>query len=603
MKVADFLTTPLFKTSFKTSLLTVGVLFLSGGAIAQENGQGNTPDLRVVYPPKVHETTARQIFLLGSSAPTGDVLVNGKAIVRNRSGHFAPSFPLQVGMNRFTLTHQGKTVVLEIKRNPGAGAIPTGEVFAADSLVPGVDVARLPGEAICLSAVALPNGRVTGQIGGETIALTPQSRSSLPENSAVLTGRSEVLERQTGLYSGCAKFSAPGTIAPPTYQISAGGKTLSKAAPGKITILNPQQLEVVEVTAAAGVARTGPSTDFARLTPLPKGTRAAVTGGEGEWLRLDYGAWIKRGETKTLPGAVPPQAMIRGVTSRVVGDWTEIVFPLSNAIPVAIEQGNNQFVLSLYNTVSQSDTLKLVDNPIVNFLNWKQMSPDRLDYRFDIKGQQWGYKLRYEGSTLILSLKNPPKSAPKNQALRGKTILLDAGHGGPEDSGSVGLNGYPEKAVTLTVTKLLRDRLIAKGATVIMTREEDVDLLPNDRAKMINQKEPTVALSLHYNALPDDGDAVNTKGMAMFWYHPQSRSLADFMQGYLVKKLGRSNYGVYWNNLAVTRPAVAPAILLELGFMINPDEFDWVRDPKEQVRLADVLAEGLVDWFGTVSPG
>jgi N-acetylmuramoyl-L-alanine amidase len=572
--------------------VTSGLLMFGSGAIAQE--------LQVVYPPTTHETTAKQIFLLGSAGPESAVLVNGKAIDRNRSGHFAPSFPLVMGLNTFAVTHKGKTVTLAVKRNAAVGAIPVGATFAPDSLQPLVDIARLPGELVCLSAVALPNGRLTARFGGETIALTPQSAASLPDNAAVLTERSDLVESQSGLYAGCTRFAAAGSIAPPVYQIAGTQVT----AAGKVTILNPQQLEVIEVTADAGVARTGPSTDFARLTPLPKGARASVTGGEGEWLRLDYGAWIKKGETKTVLNAIPPRAMIRGVTSRVVGDWTEIVFPLSNAIPVAIEQTNDQFVLSLYNTVSQSDTLKLVDNPVVNFVNWKQVSSDRLDYRFAIKTkQQWGYKLRYEGSTLIVSLKNPPKTASKAMPLQGKTILLDPGHGGPEDSGSVGLSGYPEKTVALTVSKLLRDRLVAKGATVIMTREADIDLLPNDRAKLINQKEPTVSLSLHYNALPDDGDAIKTKGMAMFWYHPQSHGLADFMQGFLTKKLGRSNYGVYWNNLAVTRPAVAPAILMELGFMINPDEFDWVRDPKEQVRLADAISEGLVGWFELTASG
>ncbi|NJM45281.1 MAG: N-acetylmuramoyl-L-alanine amidase [Alkalinema sp. RU_4_3] len=561
------------------------------GAIAQE--------LKVVYPPVTHETTAKQIFLLGSAGLEGQVLVNGKAIARNRSGHFAPSFPLSLGSNRFVVEQGGKRLAIEVKRLALPGAIGPGEQFAPSSLWPGSDLARLPGEALCPAVIAQPNLTVTALVGDKKLPLLPQASQALPENSAVLTGKAEQVATVGGLYSGCLVASAPGALAPPIYQIAGTQVT----ATGKVTVLNPQNLEVVEVTADAGVARTGPSTDFARLTPLPKGSRASMTGGEGEWLRLDYGAWIKRGETKTVVGAVPPRAIIRGVTSRVVGDWTEIVFPLSNPIPIAIEQTNDQFVLSLYNTTSQSDTLKLVDNPIVNFVNWKQVSSDRLDYRFTIRQQQWGYKLRYEGSTLILSLKNPPAIVLSSLPLQGKTILLDPGHGGPEDSGSVGLNGYPEKTVALTVSKLVRDRLVAKGATVVMTREGDIDLLPNDRAKMINQKELTVSLSLHYNALPDDGDAIKTKGMAMFWYHPQSHGLADFMQGFLTKKLGRSNYGVYWNNLAVTRPAVAPAILMELGFMINPDEFDWVRDPKEQVRLADAIAEGLMSWFEIAAPG
>jgi N-acetylmuramoyl-L-alanine amidase len=50
---------------------------------------------------------------------------------------------------------------------------------------------------------------------------------------------------------------------------------------------------VIEIIAAEGVARTMGS-DYSRLTPLPQGTKARVTGKEGDWLRLDYGGWIFR---------------------------------------------------------------------------------------------------------------------------------------------------------------------------------------------------------------------------------------------------------------------------------------------------------------------
>ena len=114
---------------------------------------------------------------------------------------------------------------------------------------------------------------------------------------------------------------------------------------------------------------------------------------------------------------------------------------------------------------------------------------------------------------------------------------------------------------------------------------------------IIAQEEPAIALSIHYNALPDAGDAENTKGVGMFWYHPQAHSLAVFMHNYLVKKRKRPTYGVFWNNLALIRPAEAPSILLELGFIINPDEFEWIINEKEQKKLVKALADGTVKWF------
>ena len=117
---------------------------------------------------------------------------------------------------------------------------------------------------------------------------------------------------------------------------------------------------------------------------------------------------------------------------------------------------------------------------------------------------------------------------------------------------------------------------------MVMTREEDTFVSLGDRQKIIAREEPTLALSVHYNALPDYGDAENTKCIGMFWYHPQAHSLAVYLHNYLVDKLDRPSYGVFWNNLALTRPEAAPSLLLELGFMSNPEEFEWVTNPKDQ---------------------
>jgi N-acetylmuramoyl-L-alanine amidase len=151
--------------------------------------------------------------------------------------------------------------------------------------------------------------------------------------------------------------------------------------------------------------------------------------------------------------------------------------------------------------------------------------------------------------------------------------------------------------VTLVLGKLVRDRLVEKGAIVYLTRNGDEDLYPADRVAMIEKLEPTIAISLHYNALPDDGDALNTTGIGSFWYHPQSHSLATFLHDYLVLNLDRPTYGIYWNNLALVRPTVAPAVLMEFGFMINPDEFEWIIDPNAQAQLASTTADAIEGWL------
>ncbi|MBN8560872.1 MAG: N-acetylmuramoyl-L-alanine amidase [Leptolyngbya sp. UWPOB_LEPTO1] len=551
------------------------------------------PALTVVYPPGEHETIAKQIFLIGSAPPQGEVLVNGKRIQRSRGGHFAPSFPLQMGENQFSVRYGEEELQIKVTRKSNQPPAPVGQSFAEGSLTPTVDVARLPGEAICLSAIAPPNSIVNVKVADQMLPLIAQSAiATLPANSGVLTGLTEPTPTQSTQYAGCVTPKTSGDLGKVTYLLG----NVSQEAPGKISILDPARLEIAEVTAEQGTARTGASTDFSRLTPLPRGTRATITAREGDWLRLEYGGWIRSSDVKIIPGATPVRSLIRGITSRTVKDWTEVRFPLQIPVPITVAQDQNRFILTLYNTTAQTDTIRLSTDPAIARLDWQQVAPEKIEYRFNLKSnQQWGYKLRYEGTTLVLSLKHPPRM--RKNSLSGMKILLDPGHGGSEDLGSRGGTGYPEKEVALITSKLLREELVKRGARVVMTREADIDLDLAPRVKQINETEPTIALSIHYNALPDDGDAINTKGVATFWYQPQAHDLAVFLHDYLVKKLDRPSYGVYWNNLALTRPTVAPTVLLELGFMINPDEFEWITNPVEQKRLAATLADGVTEWF------
>ena len=564
--------------------------------------------LLVVYPPIGYSTTASQIFLIGSAPATGAVLVNGQRIRRSATGNFSPSFPLSVGENKFVVEHLGQSKTIFVMRTLAQPKLPI-DGFAKDSLYPNVSIARLPGELICLSAIAPPNSIVTAHLGQQSLPLVPDASTTiLADNLSVLTGKLEA-QAVTGKYQGCMQLSQPlaqiGTVGgtlgrtldAPIYELKLpNGRSLRETAKGTINVLDPARLTTVEVTANPGVARTGSDSEFARLTPLPKGVRDRVTGKDGIWQRLSYGAWIKETETKVVSrSGVPVESLVSGVTSRSVSDWTELRIPLQTPVPITVNQTDRTLQLTLHHTISQAGIQRLVNNPTISHVTWQQITPTQMQYTLHLKtNQAWGYKTRYEGNLLVLSLRNPPVLASN---LRGIKILLDPGHGSSEDSGSVGNGGIAEKDVTIVVSKLLRDRLTKRGATVIMTREGDDDIGPNERAQLITKVEPTLALSLHYNALPDEGDAEKTQGLSAFWYHPQSQSLAQFLHDYVTQKLDRKSDNVFWNNLALARPTVAPSVLIELGYMINPEEYAWITDPVQQNKLADTLADGIEAWL------
>ncbi|WP_373525125.1 N-acetylmuramoyl-L-alanine amidase [Nostoc sp.] len=577
-------------------LVILGCIVTSSVALAK-------PSLIVVFPQTNYQTSAQKIFFLGTAPPDGEVLFNSKPITRSKAGHFSPSFPLQLGENIFTVRHSNQELQIKVTRLTTSPELPQGLAFAKDSLTPTIDIARLPGELICFSAIAPPNASVSVNLANQTVTLSPQpQQAQLPSNLAALTGQNQAHTQSSGgNYKGCTTVATAADLGQPQFQLTLNGKTITQPGSGKIQILSPAQLPVSEVTVDSGVARTGSSTDYSRLTPLPKGTRATVTGREGEWLRLDYGAWINSKETRILPGAIPPQTIIRSVGYRQLPTATEIVFPLQVAVPVSLQQSEQTIALTLYNTTAQTDIIRLDDDPLISRLDWQQVAPGQVKYTLNLKkAQQWGYKLRYDDTTLVLSLRHPPKIGNTGRkTLANFKIVLDPGHGGKE-SGASGPTGYLEKDVNLVISKLLRDELVKRGATVVMTREDDREVSLVERQTIINQEEPAIALSIHHNSLPDNGDAEKTKGFGAFWYHPQAHNLAVFLQKYVVKKLNKPSYGVFWDNLALTRPEAAPSVLLELGFMSNPDEFEQVVNPEEQKKMADAIAQGITEWFRSV---
>ncbi|MGQ9864996.1 MAG: N-acetylmuramoyl-L-alanine amidase [Pseudanabaenaceae cyanobacterium] len=560
-----------------------GVMVGAPGAIAQ--------GLHLTYPPRQHRTDSERIFFIGTSPAA--VQLNGEPIRRSAAGHFAPSRPLQPGRNRFVLRSGNQEMVVTVERTVER---PPQALADVRRPFPERAVAVWPGELVCFGVQAVPGAHVQVSLPGqEGIRLWPVASPRLPSNAAVLVGQPQPLPGREGEYGACRSFPKPQKWSGWTYRVQRGNESVQVVAPGSLEILDPAVVTVATVTVPEAIARTGPRTDASRLTPLPQGTQGRVTGRDGDWWRWEYGGWVEAKDVRMETVPVPPRSVVRGVTTRVVGAWTEVRIPLTVPLPITIQERPGAVELTVHHATAETDTVKISPSPILRLVQWEQVTPDRLTYRLELGSDRlWGYKVRYEGTTLVLALRHPPQGPI--------TVLLDPGHGGPEDLGARGPTGFPEKDVTLALAQQVRTFLQQEGAIVVMTREGDEDLWPQQRAARIAEVAPTVALSLHYNALPDHGDAENTQGVGMFWYHRQSHDLAQVLHDRLTQELNRPSYGVFWGNLALARPTVAPSVLLELGFLIHPEEFEWIVSPPAQQQLARAIARITLDWIRRQPP-
>jgi len=210
-------------------------------------------------------------------------------------------------------------------------------------------------------------------------------------------------------------------------------------------------------------------------------------------------------------------------------------------------------------------------------------------------GQLWGYDYYSEKDALVLKLRNPPVINPKNPLL-GLIIAIDPGHGGDE-KGAVGPTNIPEKDINLTISKFLKQELENFGAKVIMTRAEDVFTDLYERPETAKQNNAVILLSIHNNSLPAGKDPYTEHGTSTYYYHLQSADLAASIKDRLIKDLNLNDLGVFKRSFVLTRPFEQLSVLIEVAFMINPDEYTCLLNPEFQKQSASAIRKGIEEFL------
>lgn len=155
----------------------------------------------------------------------------------------------------------------------------------------------------------------------------------------------------------------------------------------------------------------------------------------------------------------------------------------------------------------------------------------------------------------------------------------------------------PEKDLNLAIALKLKARLEAAGARVVMTRSDDRDVSLNDRVKIAERQNADLLLSVHNNALPDGRNPMTEHGTSTYWYQPQSQEMARLLKDGMVKGLGLPDLKARYQNLALCRPSKMQAVLLEVGFMVNPDEFAALENPETQEKAAISITNAVKAYY------
>jgi N-acetylmuramoyl-L-alanine amidase len=225
-------------------------------------------------------------------------------------------------------------------------------------------------------------------------------------------------------------------------------------------------------------------------------------------------------------------------------------------------------------------------------------------------------------------------------------IVIDAGHGGPDNGMTGPLGGgakLTEKTITLAVAKRLGAMLQLRGDSVVYTRTKDTLIALSDRGRIANEAKGDLFISIHVNAANPDwkspagargfetyflsvaktederrleelenassrfetpkaaasGDAVSfiLADMYQNQYLRESSLFAETVQKTLDGVHPGPNRGVKQAGFRVLVTAFMPAVLVEIGFGSNPTEANYLRDPLRQAELARSIADAAVAYL------
>ncbi|GEA15687.1 N-acetylmuramoyl-L-alanine amidase [Moorella sp. E308F] len=174
-------------------------------------------------------------------------------------------------------------------------------------------------------------------------------------------------------------------------------------------------------------------------------------------------------------------------------------------------------------------------------------------------------------------------------------VGIDPGHGG-SDPGAVAAGGLQEKAVTLAVGLALQQLLQGAGIVVVMSRTVDQDVFLADRAALFNREKVDLVISLHVNSAgTPDPNYVSTFILAP---GGQAEKIARLIQAEVVAATGWPDGGVRQANFYILRETDAPAVLVEMGFLSNPETAAKLATPAVQQALARAIFCGLAAYLG-----
>jgi N-acetylmuramoyl-L-alanine amidase len=544
--------------------------------------------------------SGKNYYISGASDPGQKLTVNGTEITgRTAKGYFSYYATLKSGDNVFTFA-QGNTRITRTITVPPAPVAEGPKRMDAAVIEPGVfpdvfDEIAPPGSTVTLACVAPIGAEVTVRVGGKTLTMKPDT-ARRPSGGGYYATTYKAAYTMPDVSSSSAPFLTVGT---PVYTMTMDGAAMSRAANSSLKVsTGTSRLQAAVVNEFAFVYPSA-TTSGGPAGELYQGQTDTVTAQQnGTWVRLGCGLWVLRSDVRLSVNEARLRGNVTGADYQTGDKWdTLTIFTDRQTAALAGWDGGN-----LTFTVHSASAAPAVTPPsgaLIGKVN-ASLSGGKAVYTLTPAPGMVidGYHIEPVRNGIRLHIKRRPAAKPGGRPLEGISIVIDAGHGGSDAGAFSPLgNDTAEKTINLYAALKLRKVLADMGAEVRLTRSSDVDVTLRDRLHVSRKARPDLFLSLHCNSMGEETNSDSIQGIVVLYREAAARDFSEHIYDYLRSALGVSGRGCRAQNLYVCRGSWTPSVLIEMGFINNPHDYEWLTDNNEQNRLILALADGIADYF------
>ncbi len=574
-------------------LLTLSIIVLFSANVCAQQASF----IKLVNPTKLNNTvsTSRQ-FIIGSTCKTCTVIINNNPVKVFSTGAIAYEVNLKEGDTSFLINATnttGKTATKTISFSYGIPKTPeavkklgieTIQTFPEGNLI------LMPGDKIQFKVKAFPGANVQ-TFNNTTLYEMPISQTK--DMAGIYQGEYSVKEADN--------FSA---LKIPVTITGTDGTKITKETGNIFSVMSPLSSDVAVTKGMLAHLEYGLGDDRlggAKIGYLDSLIPLKIIGKVGE----HYKILLSPNRTAYIPEDVvtlAPKGTFAGyaLTDRwqVYGDsvYDYVSIGLTAKLPYQSMQEiePSKIVVDVFGATNNTNWITQLQNvQEIKNVQYEQIQDGIFRISIFLKHKQhWGHSIYYKGNSLVIRIKQQPKSL----SLHNFTIAVDAGHGG-SNTGAGGPTGVAEKDLALAVSLKLQQALQNEGAKVLTTRTTEKFVDNKERILLFRDNEPNLLISIHLNSSADPFLAGGTSSLYRYvGFRPLSAAINKRMIQLGLKEYG--NIGSF--NFMLNSPTEYPNALVETLFLSNPAEEELIVDPTFQQKMADKIVAGIKDFLLSV---